>query len=323
VQAQVFPAPQQPSPITRLRPQSTVNRLLDALEEESVRNRFRDPWAMRIKGLVEQGPDAVTDLISELDATDNDMMLRTLGFVLRAIGDKRAVPALIRALPRTLRKPGSNMGLRAEDKELLGLDLGDGLRHLLRGGAALGGCSGDVGGGPIEVGSHVAPEIVVAKIKRLRRSAFGNVAKAAPQPQHGTDEPIAHSQHIHEHDGQEHERSGQGGPVAMIQINRQVDESLGWAFIRIPANQHQRDRQQAKHPIQHDAEQKRRLDLAIDEEDAPAAVVHGFLAWTRNGCCQYLRQNSSLSGKHRPATCRKVHTLRFDIADERECSGRS
>src|SRR5262245_43202133 len=118
-QAQVFPAPAQPSPITRVRPQSTVNRLLDALEEESVQNRWRDPWAMRIKGLVEQGPDAVPDLIAELDATDNDMMLRTLGFVLRAIGDKRAVPALIRALPKTLRKPGSDMGLRAEDMELL------------------------------------------------------------------------------------------------------------------------------------------------------------------------------------------------------------
>jgi hypothetical protein len=119
MQAQVFPAPAQASPITRVRPQSTVNRLLDALEEESVQNRWRDPWAMRIKGLVEQGPDAVPDLIAELDATDNDMMLRTLGFVLRAIGDKRAVPALIRALPKTLRKPGSDMGLRAEDRDLL------------------------------------------------------------------------------------------------------------------------------------------------------------------------------------------------------------
>jgi hypothetical protein len=109
----------QPSPITRLRPESTVNRLLDALEEEAVQNRFRDLWAWRLKGLVDQGPDAVPDLIVELDATDNDMMLRNLGFILRAIGDKRAVPALIRALPKTLKKPGSDMGCRADDPELL------------------------------------------------------------------------------------------------------------------------------------------------------------------------------------------------------------
>ena len=62
-------------------------------------------------------------------------MLRCLGYVLRAIGDKRAVPALIRAIPKTLRPPGSDMGLQAEDKELLKFaqlndlhpnDLGDG-----------------------------------------------------------------------------------------------------------------------------------------------------------------------------------------------------
>lgn len=46
-------------------------------------------------------------------------MLRSLGFTLRAIGDKRAVPALIRAIPKTLRPPGSDMGLRAEAPELL------------------------------------------------------------------------------------------------------------------------------------------------------------------------------------------------------------
>jgi hypothetical protein len=109
----------QQSPLSRVRPDSPVNKLLDALEEEAVLNRFKDPWAWRLKGLVDQGPEAVPDLIAELDATDNDMMLRSLGFVLRAIGDKRAVPALIRTLPKTLKKPGSDMGCGAEDAELL------------------------------------------------------------------------------------------------------------------------------------------------------------------------------------------------------------
>ena len=51
-----------------------------------------------LKALVDEGPAAVPELIAELDATDDDIMLRNLGFILRAIGDKRAVPALIRAL---------------------------------------------------------------------------------------------------------------------------------------------------------------------------------------------------------------------------------
>jgi hypothetical protein len=57
-------------------------------------------------------------LIAELDATDDDVMLRNLGFVLRAIGDKRAVPALIRALPRTCHRPTSDYGAKADDKDL-------------------------------------------------------------------------------------------------------------------------------------------------------------------------------------------------------------
>jgi len=109
---------ERPSPLSRVRSETSINKLLDGLEEEAAVNRFKDSWAWRIKGLIDQGPDAVPDLIAELDATDNDMMLRSLGFILRAIGDKRAVPALIRALPKTLRKPGSDMGCRAEDPEL-------------------------------------------------------------------------------------------------------------------------------------------------------------------------------------------------------------
>jgi len=46
------------------------------------------------------------------------VMLRNLGFILRAIGDKRAVPALIRTLPRTCQRPSSDYGARCEDKDL-------------------------------------------------------------------------------------------------------------------------------------------------------------------------------------------------------------
>jgi hypothetical protein len=86
--------------------------------QNSGRSLFTDRWLRTLKEIVDLGPDAVPDLIAELDATSNDMMLRCLGFTLRAIGDKRAIPALIRTIPKTLLPPGSDMGLKATDKEL-------------------------------------------------------------------------------------------------------------------------------------------------------------------------------------------------------------
>ena len=76
-------------------------------------------WATAARKLTEIGKPAVPPLIEELDHTTDDQPLRSLGFTLRAIGDPRAVPALIRAIPRTLRPPGSDMGLEMDDPELL------------------------------------------------------------------------------------------------------------------------------------------------------------------------------------------------------------
>lgn len=111
-------AAQQPV-IQRQRPDTKVNRLIEQLEATYRTHPFQDPWAGVLKEIADLGPDAVPDLIAELDATDSDIMLRNMGFLLRAIGDQRAVPALIRALPRTCRKPGSDMGCQAMDKEIL------------------------------------------------------------------------------------------------------------------------------------------------------------------------------------------------------------
>jgi hypothetical protein len=103
----------------RVRPSTKVNQVLDRLDQEFAQRRYGEGWARTLRELIQVGPDAVPELIAELDATDSDIMLRNLGFVLRAIGDKRAIPALIRAFPKTLREPGSDMGLRCADQELL------------------------------------------------------------------------------------------------------------------------------------------------------------------------------------------------------------
>jgi hypothetical protein len=76
-------------------------------------------WATAARRLTQIGKPAVPALIEELDRTTADRPLRSLGFTLRAIGDPRAVPALIRAIPRTLMPPGSDFGLTMDDPDLL------------------------------------------------------------------------------------------------------------------------------------------------------------------------------------------------------------
>jgi 5-hydroxyisourate hydrolase-like protein (transthyretin family) len=75
-------------------------------------------WCLLMRELVTIGPDAVPWLCAELDRTTENRMLRRLGFALRAIGDARAVPALIRAIPKTLLPSGSDYGLLVSDKGL-------------------------------------------------------------------------------------------------------------------------------------------------------------------------------------------------------------
>jgi Carboxypeptidase regulatory-like domain len=75
-------------------------------------------WCMLMRELVAIGRDAVPQLCAELDRTTEDRMLRRLGFALRAIGDSRAVPALIRAMPKTLVPASSDYGLIVADGTL-------------------------------------------------------------------------------------------------------------------------------------------------------------------------------------------------------------
>ena len=77
------------------------------------------PWARAIRDLVAIGRPTVPALIEELDRTTEQWPLRTLGFTLRAIGDPRAVPALIRAIPRTLFGFVGDFGLTLDDANLL------------------------------------------------------------------------------------------------------------------------------------------------------------------------------------------------------------
>lgn len=100
---------------------SPARKLLDQLKATEGRpfREIQDEMFGIIRDLVKLGPDAVPELTIELDKTESDRMMRCLGFALRAIGDKRAVPALIRAIPKTCMKPSSDVGARVDDPELM------------------------------------------------------------------------------------------------------------------------------------------------------------------------------------------------------------
>ena len=77
--------------------------------------KYEPVWAAAVRELIEIGKPAVPKLTEELDRTERGDTLRALGFVLRGIGDPRAVPSLIRAIPRTLRSGEGDYGMTVRD----------------------------------------------------------------------------------------------------------------------------------------------------------------------------------------------------------------
>jgi hypothetical protein len=97
-----------------------INSVSDAIEilTEGPKTDPTKVWARAIKYLVDHREEALPALIKQLDAERRDHPISKLTFALRAIGDHRAVPALIRALPRTLLPGRSDYGLTLDDWEL-------------------------------------------------------------------------------------------------------------------------------------------------------------------------------------------------------------
>ncbi len=77
-----------------------------------------DEWADATRELMRIGEPSLLALITELDRTDNDDALRAIVFALRAMNDPRAIPVLIRAIPKALQPPGSDCGVKIDDPEL-------------------------------------------------------------------------------------------------------------------------------------------------------------------------------------------------------------
>lgn len=77
-----------------------------------------DEMAYAVRELIKIGEPALPELIAELDHTDRDDTIRALGITLRGMKDYRAVHALIRAIPKTLRPAGSDCRIAIRDPEL-------------------------------------------------------------------------------------------------------------------------------------------------------------------------------------------------------------
>ncbi len=93
-----------------------VNELIYVLRH-STRDSLQDQWCAAIKELTEIGKPAVPALVTELDHTDGIFEKSAVAFTLRAIGDLRAVPALIRALPRSVDQIGG-FGLTTANEDI-------------------------------------------------------------------------------------------------------------------------------------------------------------------------------------------------------------
>ncbi|MEM7314028.1 MAG: hypothetical protein AAF497_12850, partial [Planctomycetota bacterium] len=75
-------------------------------------------WARAINYLTDHPQEAVPKLIAAIDSEKDDHPLSKYAFAARAIGDRRSIPALIRAIPRTLLPGRSDYGLIIKDDKL-------------------------------------------------------------------------------------------------------------------------------------------------------------------------------------------------------------
>jgi beta-lactamase regulating signal transducer with metallopeptidase domain/uncharacterized GH25 family protein len=100
-----------------------IEAALKILRHYRMHNTNTKKWALAIRELITIGKPAIPKLIQEIDQTDHlanrGNELRALGFVLRGIGDPRAVPALIRSLPATLQPPYSDCAEIVADRRLM------------------------------------------------------------------------------------------------------------------------------------------------------------------------------------------------------------
>jgi len=99
-------------------PAARTARLLAEFDKQKRPDQEPELWCTLMQELVTIGPAAVPQICEELDRTKEQPALQRLCFALRAIGDPRAVPALIRAIPKTPGRRGAKTVVPVEDPKL-------------------------------------------------------------------------------------------------------------------------------------------------------------------------------------------------------------
>jgi len=105
-------------------PSARTARILEEFDKHEEVDRKRNPyeeperWCALMRELVAIGPTALPQICEELDRTQQERVLQRLCFALRAIGDPRGVPALIRAIPKTLSRRTGPTVMPVKDAEL-------------------------------------------------------------------------------------------------------------------------------------------------------------------------------------------------------------
>lgn len=106
-------------PAPRFATEAEQRRTLQLLYAMRTSNAPSEPdkWVALLKEMTEIGRPAVPAILRELESTSNDMERRLLLMSLRIIRDPRAVPSLIRTIPRTATR-SSDFGLVVPDLTL-------------------------------------------------------------------------------------------------------------------------------------------------------------------------------------------------------------
>lgn len=112
----------QPAPQGEEKTKPQKNSEVESLSDDLLAERRMSPandWAELLRDIVRVGKPAVLPLVSRLDATENERHVRLIAFTLRALDDPRAIPGLIRAIPKGLQPESSGFGMLVrEDPEL-------------------------------------------------------------------------------------------------------------------------------------------------------------------------------------------------------------
>jgi 5-hydroxyisourate hydrolase-like protein (transthyretin family) len=115
-------------------PAARTALLLAEFDKQKSPEEEPERWCTLMQELVTIGPAAVPQICEELDRTNQQVVLQRLCFALRAIGDPRAVPALIRAIPKNVRPRSGKVVVRVDDAKLAEFLR----RHSLKDGETLG-----------------------------------------------------------------------------------------------------------------------------------------------------------------------------------------